>query len=93
MKNNFKKKILKKRKYSKIWGLPFFYKIFGVKNEKKNSTQKKLGIRNCVGRSTGSMDNILSDNFPQKIKPNPSSSRRSPPPSFSNLTRTLTLIF
>ena len=29
--------------------------MFGVKNEKKFSAQKTLGIRNCIGRSTESM--------------------------------------
>ena len=43
MKNNFKKKILKKRKYSKIWGLPFFYKMFGT--QKSWGSGIALGVR------------------------------------------------
>ena len=46
------------------------------------------------GRSIGSMvrDFVLGITFTQEKIPNPSYSRRSPPSSFSNLTRTLTLI-
>ena len=37
--------------------------VIGVKNENIFSPDKKLGIRNCVGRSTGSMVTNSWDNI------------------------------